>query len=72
MICQVKKYLEELYVNVNILFNEKLPADLQLSFEIIKLLITKGNVNLIHNESTFEDFNHLSRKRILDKLYNAV
>ena len=31
MICQLKKYLEKLYVNVNILFKDKLPTDLQIS-----------------------------------------
>ena len=50
MICQLRKYLEKFYVNVNILFNNQLPTDLQLFFEIIKLLITKGNLNLINNK----------------------
>ena len=72
MICQLRKYLEKLYVNVNILFNDKLPTDLQISFEIIKLLITKGNLYLMHNKTTYEHFNYLSRKRKLDKLYNEV
>ena len=58
-ICQLKKYLEKLYVNVNILCNDKLPTDLQISFEIIKLLITKGNLNLIHNKNTYEHSNDL-------------
>ena len=43
-ICQLKEYLEKLYVNVNILFKDKLPTDLHISFEIIKLLIKKGNL----------------------------
>ena len=72
MICQLKKYLEKLYVNVNILFNDKIPTDLQISFEIIKLLTTKGNLSLIHNKTTYEHFYYLSRKRKLDKLYNEV
>ena len=71
-ICQLKKYLEKLYANVNILFNDKLPQDLHMSLESIKLLITKGNLNLIHNQSTYEHFNYLSRKRKLDKLYHEV
>ena len=48
-ICQVKEYLEKLYVNVNMLFNDKLPTDLHIAFKIIKLLIKKGNLNLTHN-----------------------
>ena len=59
MICQLKKYLEKLYTNVNMLFNNKLPTDLQIAFKIIKILITKGNLNLIHNKNTYEHFNHL-------------
>ena len=68
MICQLRKYLEKLYVNVNILFKDQLPTDLQLYIKIIKLLITKGNPTLIHNETTYEYLNHLSRKRKLNKL----
>ena len=48
--CQIKQYLEKLYENVNMLSNHKLPTDLYISFEIIKLLIKKGNLNLVHNE----------------------
>ena len=47
---QLKQYLEKLYVNVNMLFNDNLPTDLHIAFEIIKLLIKKGNLNLIHNK----------------------
>ena len=72
MIYQPRKYLEKLYVNVNTLFKDQLPRDLQSSIKIIKLLITIGNLNLIHNETTYEHLNHLSRKRKLDKLYNQV
>ena len=35
---------------MNFLFNDNLPADLRTAFEIIKLLIDKGNLNLIHNK----------------------
>ena len=70
--CQIKEYLEKIYENVNMLFNDRLPQDLFLSFKIIKLLIKKGNLNLIHNKNTYIHFNHLSRKRKLDKLYNEV
>ena len=36
--------------NVNMLFNNKLPTNLYTTFQIIKLLIKKGNLNLIHNK----------------------
>ena len=32
-ICQIKEYPEKLYVNVNMLFNHKLPTDLYISFQ---------------------------------------
>ena len=51
-ICELKEYLEKLYVNVNILFNDKLTTDLHIAFESIKLLIKKANLNLIHNKNT--------------------
>ena len=72
IICQLKKYLEKIYANVNIRFNDKLPQDLHISFKIIKLLITKGNLNLIHNKTTYEHLHDLSRKRKFNKLYNEV
>ena len=34
-ICQIKEYLEKLYANVNMLFNNKLPTDLCTTFQII-------------------------------------
>ena len=34
--CKIKQYLEKLYVNVNMHFNNKLPTDLHISFKIIK------------------------------------
>ena len=67
-ICQLKEYLEKLYENVNILFKDKLPTDLHIAFEIIKLLIKKGNLNLIHNKNT-RTFQLFIKKRKLDK-YN--
>ena len=71
--CKLKQFLEELYeMSVNMFFNDKLPQDLSIAFEIIKLLIKKGNLNLIQNKNTYEHFNHLSRKRKLDRLYNEV
>ena len=52
-ICPIKEYLEKLYDNVKMLFNDKLPQDLYISFNIIKLLIKKGNLNLIHNKNIY-------------------
>ena len=69
---QVKEYLENIYENMNILFNDNLPTNLHTAFEIIKLLIEKGNLNLIHNKNSYQHFNYLSRKRKLDKLYNKM
>ena len=48
--CYIKQYLEKLYANVTMLFNDNLPTDLHISFQIIKLLIKKGNRNLTHNQ----------------------
>ena len=45
-ICQIKEYLEKLYENVNMLFKDKLPTDLHISFKIIKLLIKKCTFQL--------------------------
>ena len=36
--------------NVNMLFNNKLPTALYTTFQIIKLLIKKGNLNLIQQK----------------------
>ena len=69
---QIKEYLEHLYENMNILFNYKFPTELHTEFHIIKLLIEKGNLNLIHNQNSYQHFNHSSRKRKLDKLYNEM
>ena len=69
---QIKEYLEHLYENMNIPFNNKFPMDLHTEFQIIKLLIEKGNLNLIHNQNSYQHFNSMSRKRKLDKLYNEI
>ena len=69
---RIKEYLEHLYENMNILFNNKFPMDLHTEFHIIKLLIEKGNLNLIHNQNSYQHFKHSSRKRKLDKLYNEM
>ena len=70
--CQIKEYLEHLYENMNILFNRKFPTESHTEFHIIKFLIEKGNLNLIHNKNTYQHFNSMSRKRKLDKLYNEM
>ena len=59
---QVKGYLNNLYENMNILFNDNLPTDLHTAFQNIKLLIDKRNLNLIHNKNSYQHFNYLSRK----------
>ena len=56
---QIKEYLENLYENMNILFNDNLPTDLHTAFQIIKLLIEKGNLNLIHNKNSYQDLHYL-------------
>ena len=42
--------------NVNMLLNNKLPTDLYTTFHIIKLLIRKGNLNLIYNKITYQHY----------------
>ena len=69
---QIKECVEHLYENMNVLFKNKFPTDLHTEFQIIKLLIEKGNLNLIHNQNTYQHFNSMSRKRKLDKLYNEM
>ena len=55
---QVEEYLENLYENMNILFNNNLPTDLHIAFQIIKLLIEKEEENSSEAESdTSEDEN---------------
>ena len=43
----LKSYMK----NLNMLFNNILPTYLYSTFQIIKLLIRKGNPNLIHNQN---------------------
>ena len=69
---QIKEYLEHLYENMNLLFNNKFPTELHTEFHIIKLLIEKRNLNLIHNKNSYHHYNSMSRKRKLDKLYNGM
>ena len=69
---QIKEYLENLYENMNIVFNDYVPKDLHTAFQIIKLLIEKGNLNLLHSKNSYQHFNHLSRKMKFDKFYNEM
>ena len=48
------------------LFKDKLPEDLYIAFQIIKVLIEKGYLNLIHDKDSHQHFNYLSSKRKLD------
>ena len=48
----LKSYMK----NLNMLFNNKLPTDLYTTFQIIKLLIGKRNLNLIHNKNTYQHY----------------
>ena len=34
-ICQIMKYLQKLYTNVNVLFKDKLLSDLHIAYEIV-------------------------------------
>ena len=64
--------MEKLYINDNMLFKDKLHQDLYTTFQIIKLLIETGNLNLIHHKNSYQHFNCISRKRKLDKLYSDM
>ena len=63
MICQLRKYLEKLYANVAILFNDNPPKDINFPPKIMEILITKGNETLMLKEATEEHLTDLSRKR---------
>ena len=63
MTCQLRKYLQKLYVNVTILFNNNPPKDQKILLKIMEILITKGNLTLIPKGATDENLNHLKRKR---------
>ena len=57
---------------MNIVFNNKFPAELHTVFHIIKLLIEKWILNLIHSKDSYQHFNNMSRKRKLDKVYSEM
>ena len=45
------------------LFKEKLPRDLRIAHEIIKLLIKKGNLNLIHLKHEYQNISMIYQER---------
>ena len=53
---KLRNILKSYMKNVNMLFNSKLPTDLYTTFQIIKLLIKKGNLNLVHNKITYQHY----------------
>ena len=53
--------MEKFYINHTMLFKDKLPQHLYTVFQIIKLLIKKGNLNLIQNKTSYQHLRHLSR-----------
>ena len=55
-ICQIRIILKSCMKNVNMLFNNKLPTNLYTTFEIIKLLFRKRNLDLIHNKITYQHY----------------
>ena len=59
MICQLKKYLEELHEDFTKLFNDNPPNDLETYLKIMEILITKGNLPLMHKEAMDEHLNDL-------------
>ena len=62
MICQLRQYLEKLYINVTVLFNDKLSKDQKFPLKIMRILITKDNLTLIHNEITDENLYDYQQK----------
>ena len=68
---KLRNILKSYMKNLNMLFNNKLPTDLCTTVQIIKLLIRKGNLNLIHNENyistlyiKFHQVNHFIHLKI--------
>ena len=68
MFCQLRKYLEKLYVNVTMLFNNSPPQNTKIFFKIMEILITKGNLTLMPKEATEEHLTDLSRKKWVQPL----
>ena len=53
------------------LFKDILPQDLYTEFDIIKVLIRKGNLNLIHNKITYQHYTSNFIKSIY-KIYEKL
>ena len=56
--------------NVNMLFNNKLPTALYTTFQIIKLLIKKGNLNLIQQKLHINIIHQISSTQTLPTYQN--
>ena len=56
--------------NVNMLFNNKLPTALYTTFQIIKLLIKKGNLNLIQQKLHINIIHQISSIQTLPTYQN--
>ena len=63
MTWQLRKYLENLYVNIAILFSDNTPKGLEIFLTIMEILITMGNLTLMCKKATDEYLNDLSRRR---------
>ena len=55
---KLRNILKSYMKSLNMLFNNKLSTDLYTTFQIIKLLIKKGNLNLIHNKITYHHYKY--------------
>ena len=56
--------------NVNMLFNNKLPTNLYIPFEIIKLLTKKGNLNLVQQKLHINIIHQISSIQTLPTYQN--
>ena len=55
-ICQFRNILKSYMKNLNMLFNNTLPTYVYTTFQIIKLLIRRRNLNWIHNKNTYQHY----------------
>ena len=62
----LKSYMK----NLNMLFNNKLPTALYTTFQIIKLLIKKGNLNLIQQKLHINIIHQISSIQTLPTYQN--
>ena len=75
MVCQPKKYIEELNQQYNRIFKDNPPKDLKTLLDkidlpsvylmIMKILITNGNSTLMPKGATGEKPNGLSTKKVI-------